>query len=356
MASRVVLITGVADYWGSRLAERLVTHPELHVIGVDAGPPRYRITGLDFVQTDVRNPALSELLQAENVHTVCHLKFISSVQPSDATTSLNLGGTQNVLESCARAAVSRIVLKSSLAVYGAHPNNPALLVESDSLRGSPRYGYTRHMVAIEKFCSGFRHEVPGVGLTILRCASIIGPSVDTPLTRLLRGCWVPALLGFDPMFQLLHEDDAVEALSHAVFNDKAGAYNVAAEAPLPFSRVLALAGTIPLPMPHPLANWGLKFLRRADIDVEEYAPIEPDYLRYSWVGDVVKMRQEFGFAPGYTAENALEEFAVYYGHRAPASASEPGQYDEARLRATIRRRRDTRETTTSTTAKGEPNE
>ena len=32
---RVVLVDGVAGYWGGRVAERLLAEPDLHVIGLD---------------------------------------------------------------------------------------------------------------------------------------------------------------------------------------------------------------------------------------------------------------------------------------------------------------------------------
>jgi UDP-glucose 4-epimerase len=356
MASKIVLITGVNDYWGSRLARRLLNESGMRIIGVDAEPPQNGIKGVDFVQADVRNPALTELFELEQVHTVCHLKFINSIKPSDAISDLNLRGTQNIMEACAAAGVKKVLLKSSLSVYGAHPNNPALLTETDSLRGSPRYGYTRHLVDIEKFCNVFRRERPEFSLTTLRFASIIGSTADTPMSRLLNHRWAPALLGFDPTLQVLHEDDALAALAHGVLYDRPGAFNIAADGPLPLSRVLALAGTIPLPILHPMAYWGLKLLGNSGADLDEYAPIEPDYLRYSWVGDVSKMRDQFGFVPGYTAEDALREFAVQCGRRRPRSPSEALTEDEERLRATIERRRRAKEQDLTIAAKEEENE
>ena len=31
-------------------------------------------------------------------------------------------------------------------------------------------------------------------------------------------------------------------------------------------------------------------------------PLDPDYIRYPWVGDLARMREELGFEPAYTAE------------------------------------------------------
>jgi UDP-glucose 4-epimerase len=339
MASKVVLITGVADYWGARLAERLATKPGIHVLGLDAQTPKERADGLDFVQADVRNPLFADLLKSEQVHTVCHLKFLHSVQPSEAVFNLNVIGTRMLLDACAEAGVSKVVLKSSTAVYGAHPNNSALLTEADMVRGSPRYSYTRHLVDIENFCADFVRQAPQLMLTVLRCASIVGTTADTPMTRYLRNRWAPTLLGFDPMLQILHEDDVVRSLAYAALNHRPGTYNVAAEGVLPLAKIMALTDTLPLPILHSLAYWGMKLWDGGGRDLDGLWPIEPDYLRYSWVGDLTRMREELGFVPDYTAEEALREFAVQKRSRDLRLPGDALAADEQHMRATIERRR-----------------
>jgi UDP-glucose 4-epimerase len=309
---QVILVTGAAGYWGSRLAARLADEPGYHVIGLDAEQPRQEGRGLDFIQADIRNPLLVELIKAEGVHTVCHLAFVDTTQPSEAAYDLNVIGTTKLLEACAEANVHKVVLKSSTAVYGARPGNSAFLPETHALRGSRRYGYTRDLVAIETFCNGFRHRAPEMILTILRFANIVGPTVETPMTRFLRESSTPSLLGFDPMMQLVHEDDVVEALAHAVLHDVAGVFNVAAQDVLPLGKIRGLAGKSPLSIFHPFAYRGLQLTGGSRSQLCRYAPIELDYLRYSWVADLTRMREELNFEPGYTAEETLCEFAEWY--------------------------------------------
>lgn len=342
MSHKVVLVTGVADYWGARLAARLLAEPGLHVIGLDVQPPRQSIGELDFIQADVRNPMLAELLQSEGVQAVCHLKFVPTIRPGRVTMDVNVGGAMKVLGACAEAGVDQVVLKSSLAVYGAHPDNSAFVTEAQALRASRRYGYTKDMLEIESFCNDFRHRTPGTALTILRFASIIGPIADTPMTRFLKNALAPALMGFDPTMQVIHEDDVVEALAHAIINAVPDVFNVAAEGTLPLQRLMALAGKPPLLVPHPAVYWGVEALNNGRLRLEHYVPIEPDYLRYPWVGDLTKMRAELGFVPYYTAEEALREFAEQpagyrYGYGPTALT-----HDEERLRDTTERRRQAR--------------
>jgi UDP-glucose 4-epimerase len=340
---QIVLVTGVANYWGSRVAAGLAIEPRYHVIGLDLERPTDEIRGLDFVQADIRNPLLPELFASEGVDKVCHLAFVETTRPSEAAFGLNVMGTAKLLGACAEAGVRKVVIKSSTAVYGARPSNSAFLAEDHALRGSRRTGTIRDLVEIEKFCSGFRHQEPAVLLTILRFPGIVGPTADTPMTRFLGEPAAPTLLGFDPLMQLIHEDDVVAALIHAVASDVAGVFNVAAEDVLTLNRIRGLAGKMPVSVFHPLAYWGSGLLGRAGLQVDRYVPIELDYLRYPWVADLTRMHQELGFAPQYTAEESVREFAEGRRARTYEPDSISVARDEERLRATIEQRRQARE-------------
>lgn len=347
---RVILITGVSGYWGRQVANRLMAEcncqePAYHVIGLDLEPPGEELRGLDFIQADIRNPLFVDLLQAEQVHTVCHLTFAENTHPNEITFDVNVMGTMKVMGACAEAGVRKVVLKSSQAVYGACPNNPAFMTEQHPLQAGKAYGSTRHLAEIEAFCNGFRRQVPEMVLTILRFSSIVGPQADTPLTRFLKEPLAPTLLGFDPLMQVIHEKDVVEALVYAIQNDVPGVFNVAAEGILPLSRLMALAAKFSIPVVHLCAYWGNRALAGVGLPTASLWPVEPDYLRYPWVGDLAKMRDELGFTPRYTAEEALREFAGEQRVRRYAPASAALAYDEERLRDTLERRKRAREIT-----------
>lgn len=346
---KVLLVTGTSGYWGSKVAARMVDKGHHHVIGLDVVPPEREIKGLDFIQADTRNPLLVDLLKAESVDSVCHLAFVDTTRPSESAFDINVMGATRLLGACAEAGVRKVILKSSTAVYGARPSNSAFLTEDHALRGSRRYGYTRDMIEIESFCKGFRRRVPEMMLTILRFSSIVGPMVDTPMTRFLREPWTPSLLGFDPMMQIIHEDDVVEALVHAIVNDVPGVFNVAAQDPLPFNKIRALAGKPPVALFHSFAYWGARLLGGTGLRLSRYVPIELDYIRFPWVTDLARMNEELGFEPRYTAEEALREFAAQ--HRMGPYLSESAQWARAeeRLRDVIEQRRRARERETSTT-------
>ncbi|MFN2199493.1 MAG: NAD-dependent epimerase/dehydratase family protein [Anaerolineales bacterium] len=333
---RVIAITGVSGFWGNQLAKRLVLDEALHIIGIDREKPEVEIDGLDFIQADIRNPLLPELLEDEAVDTVCHMAFNQSDLPNEAAFDMNVIGTVNVFGASVAANVRKIVLKSSTGIYGAFPNNPGFIHEEHDLRGSRRYGYLRDLTEIESFCNGFRQQHPEVQLTILRYANIVGPDVSTPMTRFLSDRYAPILLGFDPMMQFVHQADVINSLLHAIREDHPGTYNIAAEGLMPLTKAMAIVGKLPLPVVHVFAYWGLSAFGPT---AQKHMPIEPDYLRYRWVADTARMSTDFGFIPMYTAKETLREFAGELRTQKFAPEATDLSYDEERLRDTLERRR-----------------
>lgn len=334
---RTVLVDGVAGYWGGRVAAQLITQPDLHVVGLDGTQPEKEISDLDFVQADIRNRLLVDLLREEKIDTVCHLTFLETSRPNEAAFDLNVIGTMKLMGACAEAGVRKVVLMSSTMVYGAQPMNSAYLDEGQPLNGSRSYGYIRDLVEVEALVNGLQRQYPEMQITCLRFAHIVGPKADTPMIRFLREEEAFVLLGFDPLMQVIHQEDAVGALVHAVMHDVPGVFNIAADSVMPLWKLMGLAGKISAPVFHPIAYLAVSVLG------PRYAPIELDYLRYPCVGDLARMHEEFQFVPQYTAEETLREFASQQRLRKYMPESMTRALDEEMLRDTIERRRRTRE-------------
>lgn len=342
--NQVILVAGYAGEWGRRVAARLAETGS-RVIGLDREAPQTDIAGVDFIQADLRNPLLAELLKTEGVELVCHLALVEGARPGEASFDFNVAGSVKLLGACVEAGVRRVVLKSSTAVYGAHADNSAFLTEDGSLRGP------RDLVEVESFCSSLCRQASQLELTRLRFPHIAGPSVDTPMTRFLKEPWAPVLLGFDPMQQIIHENDVVDALLQAVLGDTAGVFNIAAEDALPLSQLMALGGKLPLPIPHSLYYLGAELIGKAGRRLPPHMPLsgapflnglEPDYLRYPCVADLTRM-QVLGFHPQHSAKETLRQFAELRRYKRHSPEAAYLAYDEQRLRDTIERRRKSRE-------------
>ena len=76
------------------------------------------------------------------------------------------------------------------------------------------------------------------------CASptCSGPTCATSHARAALAARGPVILGFDPRYQFIHDDDVVGVLEFAVEHDLPGIYNVAADGVLALSEVIGLLG------------------------------------------------------------------------------------------------------------------
>ncbi len=248
-----------------------------------------------------------------------------------------------LLAAASESGVGKVILRSSTAVYGAHPTNSAFLTEDKPLRGSRHYSSIRDLIEIEAFVNGFRGQSPETAVTVLRFSNIVGLTADTPMTRFLKMQSPTVLLGFDPLMQLIHEDDVVDALVFSVLNEISGTFNVSAEGPMPLSRILRLTRRVPMRIFHPLAYKSSELLSGTRFMPKRFVPIEWDYLRYPWVADLTLMRTEMGFDPLYLPEEALREFAGQRSLNAEDGQVDMQLTDEQQLRDILDRRRRVRE-------------
>ena len=171
----------------------------------------------------------------------------------------NVIGTLNILAACTGedSPVRRLVFKSSGHWYGCEQDDPAFFTEEMRRKHPPKTPIERDIVEAESAVAEFAEKRPETTVTILRCANVLGPDIDTPHTRMFALPMVPMILGFDPRYQFVHSDDVVHALEHAAFNELPGAFNVAADGVLALSEVIGLLGKRPLPI---LPPWGTGLL------------------------------------------------------------------------------------------------
>lgn len=236
----IVAVTGVAGYLGTGLTQELLALGET-VIGIDSlirssesdiaafrVHPRFQL-----VQTDIRHLRGEQL---RDVGAIVHLAATVGESACDAdpdeATSVNVDGTQAVLQTAADAGVERIVFASTCSVYGVtDPHRPA--TESHPVHPTSSYAVTK--LAAERLVT----SAPTSG-TALRFATLCGYSPHVRfdlLVNTLARCGVLeeplALYGVTASRPFLHVSDAVTAIL-TVLSAPAGAvrghiFNVAAE-------------------------------------------------------------------------------------------------------------------------------
>jgi UDP-glucose 4-epimerase len=308
---RCVLITGVARPLGARLARALADDDRIEtVIGVDAVEPRADLGRTEFVHADIRNPLIAKVIGAAGVDTVLHLNVIATPLGAGgraAMKEINVIGTMQLLAACQKApTVTRLVAKSTTTIYGSSSNDPALFTENMEPRSLPRGGYSKDAFEVEGYVRGFCRRRPDVAVTVLRFTSIIGPGIDSPLTRYLELPVVPTVLGFDPRLQLLHADDALAVLERAAHDGPAGTFNVAGDGVLLLSQAIRRAGKVPFPVPSPavmtLGNIGRR-TRMIDFSAEQLG-----YLAHGRVVDTTRLKTVFGYRPRHSTMETFDEF------------------------------------------------
>ncbi len=306
MAPNVVLVTGVSDQLGGRLAARLAASPDIdRVLGVDTRPP---VAGLparvEHVALDIRDPRIGKVIDTARVDTVVHAAPKASIGPlRSAIKERNVIGTMQLLAACQRSPrVRKLVVKSTAEVYGASATAPAVFTEQDPLAA----GRDREPAEIEGYVRGFARRRPDVTSTTVRLAELIGPGVDTALARYFRLPVVPTVLGFDARVQLLHPHDAVAVLERAVMRDLPGVFNAGGDGVILLSQAIRRAGRVPLPMPRAAIPAAARLVRGA-------APVHfsPDFARllnYGRVIDTTRLKTTFGFTPRWSTADAFDDY------------------------------------------------
>lgn len=279
------------------------------IIALSDRKPLGKRRKVEFVQMDPRERGAVDLFEKHRVDAVCHLDFALGLEYRDELFERNVFGAMNLLGAAARAGARKFILPSSTFVYGARHTNPTYLEENRRISLHGKMQYLREWGDIERHTAQFLRSHQSLAVTILRFPHIVGARVDTPMTRYLALKRVPTLLGFDPLLQVLHEEDAARALLQAVHADVAGPCNVAPPGIIPLSKVLQIARKKSLSVFHPVLYLAETIAPdRSAIPLLKGLPLDLDHLRYSCVGDTTRMRQELRFHPKYTHADAIKDY------------------------------------------------
>lgn len=299
---RKVLVAGASGGFGSLLVRKLPSRFE--VIGLDQTEREHdpRTDGRHYVAAFDKRAA-EDVFKREKPDALVHVAFRDDPRlSSEERFRTNVIGTMRLLEHAAKHDVRRVVVLSTGAVYGAHPLNPTFITEEAPSRALERYPGIRDRVEADGFVQAWLYKRPETTTVLLRPAHIIGPSVMNPLAEYLASSPVPVLLGFDPMLDLIHEEDVVHAITLALEAPQSGVYNVPGPGPAPLSAVLRLLEATPLPIPHVFAYATVRVLRALGFP---YDPHHVDYMRYPLVLAGERIRDELGYAPRVSLEETI---------------------------------------------------
>ncbi|MEV0582972.1 NAD-dependent epimerase/dehydratase family protein [Nonomuraea sp. NPDC050310] len=316
--TRTVLVTGVSRHIGARVASVLAADPGItRVIGVDTVPPPSltRDGGMslgktEFVRVDLRSPDIAQVIAAADIDTVVHMSLVSAPSRESGRAAMkehNVIGTMQLLGACQRSeTVRRVVVRSTTAVYGSSPRDPAVFTEDYEPHDGPSHGYAKDAVEVEGYVRGFARRRPDICVSTLRFANFMGPGVDSPLTRYFAQPVVPTVFGFDPRLQFVHEDDAVEVLRAMANDDHPGTFNVAGAGVLLLSQCLRRAGRVPLPLPSPAFSLIGDVARRAGL--VDFSPEQLRLMSHGRAVDSQRVADELGRPLKFSTAAAFDDF------------------------------------------------
>lgn len=308
---RTVLVTGVSRHLGGRAAALLAEQPGWTVFGVDVVAPAIPLDGVTFVRADIRSPVIARIMGEAEVDTVVHMGVIATPRQAggrSAMKEINVIGTMQLLAACQRTpAVRHLVVKSTAAVYGSGPKDPALFTEEMEPRHRPSSGWAKDSAEVESYVRGFGRRCPEVTVTTLRYANILGPRMRTGLTGYFSLPLVPTVLGFDPRMQFVHEDDAIAAIEAAVEQPTSGTFNIAGRGVVLLSQALRMARRPSMAVPArlvPIVGSAQGARGQADLSPEAVR-----YLTYGRALDTSAVQRVLGFRARHSTVEAFTSFA-----------------------------------------------
>lgn len=311
----VIAVTGAASGLGQAVAASLARRPDVaKVVAIDER--RGDIDGVTWRVVDVCDPALAGRIG--NVDAIVHLDVDTSIDSRrDERPGRNVRGTQTVITAAAATGVRRVVLVTSAMVYGALPDNPVPLEEDAPLRALPDGSFVSDLLEIERLARRAPLSHPGLSVTVLRPATVVGPGIDSVLTRHFEAPRLLVVRDSQPRWQFCHVDDLVSAIELAALEHVTGVVTVGCDGWMEQSEVEAVSGMRRIELPAALAFGTAERLHRIGVIPAPASDLQ--YVVHPWVVPSTRLR-EAGWRPMFDNPTALGLLLEQVsGHHALAS-------------------------------------
>lgn len=297
----VVAVTGAAHDLGLALTARLVQSDRFaRVVAID--DHRGELTGVIWRVVDIRDPALASRLAGIDVIVHADLDLAADSDPK-ARRAYNVRGAQTVLTAAAAGGVGRVVLVTSAMVYGANPDNPVPLPETAPLNADPDGSVVGDFIEIEQLAERSPRSNPGMAISVVRPAALVGQGIDTLVTRHFEAPRLLAVKGCAPRWQFCHVTDLISAIELAAAGEVNGAFAVGSTGWLEQDQVEELSGLRQIELPAGVTFATAQRLHRAGITPAPVSDLR--YVVYPWVVDCAALR-EVGWVPAVSNTQALQ--------------------------------------------------
>ena len=309
----VSLVTGGNGYLGRHLVGRLAARGEtVRLFDIDVSDTDELGVEVEVIQGDIRDASAVQRA-VDGVDVVYHnVAQVPLVRDRRRLRSVNVEGTQVLLDACAAAGVGKVVHTSSSAVFGVPDANPVL----PTTVPNPQEPYGHAKLAAEWLC--LRAAADGSGsldVTIVRPRTILGHGRLGIFGILFD--WVadgkdPIVLGDGSnRYQFVHADDLVSACLLAaarpgpsIFNVGTDRFGTMGEA---LANLCAHAGTGARVRTLPARPAELTMRASAAVGLSPFAPYHwLMYARSMWF-DIDHVRAALDWAPRWSNDEMLTQ-------------------------------------------------
>ncbi|WP_340682862.1 NAD-dependent epimerase/dehydratase family protein [Amycolatopsis coloradensis] len=311
-----IVVTGATGNVGTAVVRALGADPEVgSIVGLARRPSRWESPKTEFVTADVARDDLRAVFDGADV--VIHLAWL--FQPThrpEVTWRVNVLGSIRVFEAAQAMRVPSLVYASSIGAYSPRDDDHPV-TEDWPTHGSPKAAYTREKAYVERVLEAFDRSHPRLRVVRVRPGFLFQKAAAPEQRRLFGGPLVPGKLLRPPLVPILpdiprlriqtaHTEDVADAYRRCALQDVKGAFNVAADPVLDTRALARIFGARPVKVPASLvrnalaAAWSLHLI-----------PATPGLfeavLRLP-VMDCTRAREELGWTPRYSSEDAIEAF------------------------------------------------
>lgn len=299
-----VLVPGIAGRLGKMLADRLIEDGH-DVIGIDRRPFREAPAAVEMHEVDIRKRGAEDVFRRVRPQAVIHMATVTHlIMQSEDRYRINLGGTRAVFEHSSTYGVEHVVFVGRHTYYGAAADSPLFHNEDEPPMGLSSFPELADLVAADLYAGSALWRYPSFVTSVLRMVYTLGPTAHGTLATFLRGKRVPTLLGFDPLFQFMHEQDVVNALCTTLDKRPRGVFNVAGPQPVPLSMVIRETGRSQIPIPEMVFSM---MLGRMGLPKLPTGALE--HIKYPVTVDGSAFRKATGF------DHAIDERGAMHAYR-----------------------------------------
>jgi len=301
-----VMITGSSGYIGSQLVKRLLTDPNVEVVGLDrVEPGSVSSPRFQFVCQDVEE-GIDAQLREQPIDAIFHLAFpLEHTRDSEKLLRLAHDATLNILESAKKHRVGYVSMMSSTTVYGAYANS-RIHDEAATLNPNEGYTYAIGKAVMEKTTIDWLNS-NDLAVSIVRPCTVIGLEADNYIVRDVFQT-LPIVDGHNPRMQFLYDSDLMDALLGLQKERVTGTFNITpSDQGVERSEIHRLFG-----MSEEVASlervWSL-LEKDWSSQKGNLHPAILNLIAYEWLGSNDALRTRLGWEPRFSSIGTLLQFS-----------------------------------------------